>query len=571
MTPGQVVQLPGPARSPAQHVDSGAATGRDRALLLLILALASLLRLGWLSEAPPGINLDEAVHAYEAQCLLKTGRDQAGNPWPIFCHGCGPREQRSAPFIYLLIPVQAILGMSAWSTRLLPAVLGVATIPLVFGLVRRWYGPRAGLIAALLLAVSPWHVHLCRLGFEASICPFLLTAGLACLSSAVSRPGTPGLRRWQLATAGLCWGVLAWTYHAMRVLVPLLLLVGMVLQWRAVLSKLRNREGRIDAFAVATGLLVGLAPFLYASATAPEKAWGRASGEFVLNRVPHFGDAVIQAAQTYLQHFSASFLFFEGDPSPIQSVPGYGQVHLICALFMFCGLVRIATRWKAEPAGRLLLCWVLAGPVPPALTLLDAGHSLRAVGELPALQMLGGIGLDWLLTKAAARSRGLARGVVLIASLGLLAGVVRFGYHFFFIYPMAAGSVFGAEWPLAFAEVQRRQGDFDVVLVTRENPTHTGRLYLFWAGVAPSEYFAMPHEFETTAEGDVLVRLGKIAFARSAELPTVLRRLSGARENVRALVVERPGIPVPGTPLTTIQHSNGDDALVLYEVHARLR
>jgi len=54
------------------------------AILLLILVLAAFLRLFNLGQSPPGLNQDEAANAWNAHCLLKTGKDQVGASWPIF-------------------------------------------------------------------------------------------------------------------------------------------------------------------------------------------------------------------------------------------------------------------------------------------------------------------------------------------------------------------------------------------------------------------------------------------------------------------------------------------------------
>lgn len=52
-----------------------------------------------------------------------------------------------------------LLGTSEWSARLVSAMIGVISIPVLFYPVKRLFSPGVGLIAALLLAVSPWHIH----------------------------------------------------------------------------------------------------------------------------------------------------------------------------------------------------------------------------------------------------------------------------------------------------------------------------------------------------------------------------------------------------------------------------
>ena len=49
-----------------------------------------------------------------AYCLLKTGHDEHGASWPIF-YTVGFDDRRSPLYLYLLIPFQAILGMTPYN------------------------------------------------------------------------------------------------------------------------------------------------------------------------------------------------------------------------------------------------------------------------------------------------------------------------------------------------------------------------------------------------------------------------------------------------------------------------
>ena len=50
-------------------------------------------------------------------------------------------------------------GISEWSARLTPAVIGILTIPILFFLIRRMFDTSVALIASLILAVAPWHIY----------------------------------------------------------------------------------------------------------------------------------------------------------------------------------------------------------------------------------------------------------------------------------------------------------------------------------------------------------------------------------------------------------------------------
>ena len=52
-----------------------------------------------------------------------------------------------------------VLGTSEWSARLAPAIIGVMSIPVLYFPIRRLFSPGVGLVAVLLLAISPWHLY----------------------------------------------------------------------------------------------------------------------------------------------------------------------------------------------------------------------------------------------------------------------------------------------------------------------------------------------------------------------------------------------------------------------------
>ncbi len=99
-----------------------------------------------------GFNSDEAVYAGQAASI-------AGDPvlsvyFPIF---------RAHPLLFqTVLSVIYQFGVSPLRGRLLSAAFGVGTVFICYLLGKRLYGRRAGAIAALLLAVMPYHVIVSR-------------------------------------------------------------------------------------------------------------------------------------------------------------------------------------------------------------------------------------------------------------------------------------------------------------------------------------------------------------------------------------------------------------------------
>ncbi|GGL89790.1 ArnT family glycosyltransferase [Micromonospora yangpuensis] len=155
--------------------------------LLAIATLAVLVRTWQLDSF--GFNSDEAVYAGQAASL-------AGNPrytphFPVF---------RAHPML-----VQAVLspffrtGEADLVGRLVVAAFGVGTVLAVYPLGTRLYGRRVGLVAALLLAVMPYHATVTRQVLLDGPMLFFSTLTLYCLVRYVQRQQL----LWYVATAAM--------------------------------------------------------------------------------------------------------------------------------------------------------------------------------------------------------------------------------------------------------------------------------------------------------------------------------------------------------------------------------
>jgi 4-amino-4-deoxy-L-arabinose transferase-like glycosyltransferase len=90
-----------------------------------------------------------------------------------------------------------IFGFSAWSMLLPEALAGVASVLILYRLVRRWQGEVAGLLAALALAVTPVAVVMFRFNNPDALLTLLLLAAAWALWSALETGST-----WKLVACG---------------------------------------------------------------------------------------------------------------------------------------------------------------------------------------------------------------------------------------------------------------------------------------------------------------------------------------------------------------------------------
>ena len=142
-----------PGRSLPPRLSAGLrSTGAYVAVAVAV--VAALPRFYQLDSVPAGLSAIERVFAAAASRVAHEG-------WI----GLGPDAVAGEPpgFAYLLGAWSLLAGDSTLALRLLPAVLGVATVGLFYLLTRRLLGVRPALFASVILALSFWHLQFSRL------------------------------------------------------------------------------------------------------------------------------------------------------------------------------------------------------------------------------------------------------------------------------------------------------------------------------------------------------------------------------------------------------------------------
>lgn len=123
--------------------------------LAALLLLAGALRLWHLGTLPPTLGGDEGSQGIEALNVLGGA---INNPFST-----GWLNVPTMSF-YFNAPTIGLLGNTALALRLPWALVGMATVPIVYGLVAQLHGRTTGLLTAGLLATYHYHIHFSRLG-----------------------------------------------------------------------------------------------------------------------------------------------------------------------------------------------------------------------------------------------------------------------------------------------------------------------------------------------------------------------------------------------------------------------
>jgi uncharacterized membrane protein len=117
-------------------------------LVLLLTIVAALPRLYHLGDL--GFYMDEETTSFASRSMAETGIPQMPSGMPYY---------RSLPHTWLNSISANMFGLNnEYSYRLPGALLGALTIPLIFLLVRPFTGTSIAFLAALLLALSEWHI-----------------------------------------------------------------------------------------------------------------------------------------------------------------------------------------------------------------------------------------------------------------------------------------------------------------------------------------------------------------------------------------------------------------------------
>jgi len=111
----------------------------------------------------------------------------------------------SPPGSYLLLKAWLHFARSDEEMRLLPALLGVATVPLTYLLGARLHGRATGLLAALLVAVNPLHLYYSNEVRYPALLTLLLTAQALTFVELTRKKTWPWFAAWSLAGALALW------------------------------------------------------------------------------------------------------------------------------------------------------------------------------------------------------------------------------------------------------------------------------------------------------------------------------------------------------------------------------
>ena len=500
-------------------------------ILICIIAIGSFLRFNNLSLVPPSASLDEVSIGYNAYSLSKTGVDEYGTKFPILLRAYD--DWRPALYVYLVIPFIKLFGLNVVSVRLPSVILSILTIIVTYFLAKelfsnsRWkleignWKLEIPEVTSLLLAISPWHVYISRLGHE-------VNAGLAFIIFAILffiKAMNNLNKKFYLFIAVVFFSLSLYTYQSEKVFVPLIILVlGFV--YRKSLLKIKKELlifillGIVLIIPMITSTLTphGLTRFKGTSAFL-ENSLYRESAEKVLayrNEGNIFGEILNNRrlvpikifAINYFSHFNPKFLFFNSGDESFKA-PDIGLMYIWEFPFIIGGIVFLLRSLVDTKIKTIILGWLLIAFVAPSIS-TGAPHAMRAYNLIPIPQILVALGLwqviSFLKYKVLSSKHYVFGGLLYTFLLIFNISVLYFFKQYFYVFPKNQSVSFQYALSEAIPFVLKRESGYNkIVFSNRDNLYQSYMFFLFYSKYDPFLYqkqggtksggFAQAHKF----------------------------------------------------------------------------
>lgn len=480
--------------------------------LAVLLLVALLVRVVDIENIPVNLGGDEASWGLEALAMLDGGLE---NPFATRWFGLP-----SLPFLFLRLAMK-IFGTTVAGLRMLSVLTGTAAVLTTFLLARELWGKRVAFFAAALLAFGHYHLHFSRLAFNC-----VTDSLFATLTLFLVVRGTRSRRAIHFALAGAVMGLGVYEYYGAR-LVSVIAIAYLV--WQGMMDRdLRSTYWRMLLVSLGVVLAVA-APILLYYLERPAlfgEGWNRVS---ILSRDWFANERAYSGLGTTAllwRQFSKSVSAFHYTLDPTfhyrSSIP---LLDFVSGVLFFLGFVRTAVRWRRQGSS-LVLVWFWAAVIMGWVLTENPPSSHRMLVVAPALAILVGLGLNWLVElgqRLIGQPRFLGWDEIAIVILVLIA-ILNLHYYFIVYTPTGIYGNPTAEIATRLGRYLQEQGDAGDVVYFYGAPA-------MYAGIPNLRYLARDFELVDVLEGeDPAMSISASNGVRFVFLPHRLGGLDTVRE-----------------------------------------
>ena len=485
-------------------------------LILIILFLATILRLWNLGGNPPHLSPDEASLGYNAYSILKTGRDEYGELLPTIFKSFG--DYKPGLYVYLSVPVIATLGLSEFSVRLPSAIAGILAVWLIYQISYKLFSDkRLSYLSSFFLAVSPWHVHLSRGAWEVNVSLTLTLAGIYYFLLAIKKQK-------YLYHSATFFALTLFAYQGAKLATMVVLFTLVVSYWKDVkkwfvtkkvlygpvilgviislpiiFSLFQGKAGRLEVFSVFS--YPRPPEYLQNFLDQGEEKIGDLSYYPFHSETLNFTRGILGR---WFNHFSSRFLFFEGDwQNPKHSAPNHGVMLLADLIIVVFGFVALV-KYGLKKESKFLWIWLVLAPLPSVLS-RDSVHAIRAYNLVIPLVLLASFGANHIL-------KTINKGKWILTIL-YSASLIFFLDAYFIHLPIHDSKYWDYGYKQVVEAVTPIQENYETIKV-RQSFAQPYIYFLFFQKYDPSRYQEQAKLTESRFKGDVgyVEKLDNICF-----------------------------------------------------------
>lgn len=420
---------------------------------VVVLLLAFILRFYRLADVPAGMTWDEAAIGYNGYAVVHTRHDEWLERLPISFRSFGDYK---APFaIYLIGVITSIFGLNLLVLRLPFAFSGVLAVLGMIKLTKVLLSSHAtklikkdnlniellSLSSGFLMAITPWHIHFSRLGFESGLSLTFILWGFYYLAMFLNNnkcvKSMHSFR--QMVIAVILFACSMYTYHSSKFFLPI---IGFA--FLAVHNRLLKKR-RLEVIVAGLFFVALLMPMIY------DSIYGGGltrSDTLIFSQTDSIVTSIKLILNSFVAHLSPDFLLGGWTDTLRHGTAAHGVFLESVFVLIVVGLLKMlfdiffkkcSRNWLKLAAG-----WIFVGLIPAAIGdhYPQANRALLALPGFIWLAIIGIQSFNKMLQKFSNNNNFVLRLGQIFFVLVLLVNLGFYLKHYYSVYVYESADAF---------------------------------------------------------------------------------------------------------------------------------
>lgn len=458
---------------------------KNNKIIILILILASILRLVLLDRIPTGISNDELHFVLNAKSVFLRFTSLSGAKWNPLSFQTIPEEVSSeTPFI-TIASIIGPLPTNLFTARLSYVVIGVLSIYLIYLISKRLTKNNSlALVAALIATLNPWSIYVNRTSFDAPLALFFFLLTIVLLTS----------KKQRFILLSFIASVFAfYSYIGTKVIYLPFMLISCFYFWKY----FHNKKYTLTFIIISLFSVLITANFLF---SLKQSVVGKRSSELITPNSPQI-IALVETERNqslnspmktvltnrytlylrtfidkYLYNFSTDIMFLNGDHTFMISLWKMGYFYYIDIVLLLLGIIYLFNNYRNFLY--LLGSFILLSPIPEAIRADKIpAYAFHSVFQYPFLFILIGAGTYyfWQLF-----SPKIVRVIFILLYFILFLNFIDL---YFFKYPVYQSEGFSVSRRLVSKYLSLEKNKALHIYVITPEPDSIFRNYLFYNNI----------------------------------------------------------------------------------------